>query len=76
MTNNEKELRCPVGPRRLFMKLKTEGVPPVFVDGTLLEVSCSDCARALRKEGRNVVRVLHRYTFLGQLYETEVIEDN
>lgn len=55
------------------MKLKMEGLPPVFTDGNLFEVSCSDCARALRKEGKEVTRVLHRFTFLGQLQESVVI---
>lgn len=69
------ELRCPNGPGdgRLFMKLLREGQGPVFTDGNLMEFSCGDCTRTLRKAGKQVTRVLHRYNFLGQMVESVVV---
>lgn len=56
----DSELRCPVNPSKLFMKLSR----PIITDGNLIEVACRDCRR---KRG---VRVLHRYNVLGDLVET------
>ena len=63
------ELRCPVHPRRLFMRI---GGPRV-VAGNLIEVACDDCRKDMRRNGAQVLRVLHRYNVLGDLVETEVI---
>lgn len=62
------EVRCPVGPQRLFLKLveASEELP-------ILELACGDCARRLKRQGLDVVRVLHRYTVSGELIETIVI---
>ncbi len=68
------EVRCPSDLRRLFTKLKSEGKKPLMVEGNLMEFACSDCARELRKSGRDVKRVLHRFSFLGDLVES-VIEE-
>lgn len=69
------DIRCPVGPKRLLAKMRNAGIPPSFdPDANVVEFSCSDCARALRKTGRDVGRVLHRYNFVGDLVES-VIQD-
>jgi hypothetical protein len=67
------EIRCPVGPQRLFAKLMAEGGKPKIVDGNLIEFSCPDCKRDLRRDGQVVDRVLHRYNLAGEHIETEVI---
>lgn len=73
----EVELRCPVGPRRLFAKLRVQGVQPVVTSENLLELGCQDCRRRHRSEGRVDVRfVLHRFNILGSLVETVLIYDD
>jgi hypothetical protein len=39
----------------------------------LLELACNDCARAARRAGDPVARVLHRVNILGELVETLVV---
>jgi len=58
------DVRCPVNPSRLFMRLKRD--PAVRIDpySNLIEVACRDCARPTGS------RVLHRYNILGELVET------
>jgi len=67
------DLRCPVGPRRLLAILRQEGKKPVYLEDNTVEFACSDCARAARREGRDVLRVLHRYNFIGELVDTEEV---
>jgi len=68
------EIRCPVGPRRLFLKMKSEGLTPEITSGNLIELSCTDCKRLLRvKHGLNCRRVLHRYDLAGELVETQLV---
>jgi len=67
------ELRCPVGPRRLFAKLRLSGVRPPVTQDNLIELSCQDCRRSLSRAGRAVSLVLHRYDIAGSLVETEVV---
>lgn len=70
----EVEIRCPVGPRRLFLKMLADGDKLVITDGNLLELACSDCKRLLRdKHGIHSSRVLHRYDLAGSLVETVII---
>ena len=64
------ELRCPVGPRKLLSKLLVSGKQPDNVAGNLIEFSCEDCRRILRKRGVRVAHVLHRYDLAGELVET------
>lgn len=67
------ELHCPVGPQRLFAKLRLAGSrPPVTLDN-LIEFSCQDCRRSLKRDGRAASLVLHRYNIIGELVENEVI---
>lgn len=62
------EIRCPVGFKKLFLRL--QGQPINYVEGVLMELACSDCARECRAQGRAVKRVLHRYNILGQHVST------
>lgn len=70
------ELRCPVGdPGRLFAKvLLDEDESHRVTSGNLLEVSCQNCRRKFRQEGRTDVDfVLHRFDILGRLVETVIV---
>ncbi len=64
------ELRCPVGPRRLFSKLRLAGQEPTFTVDNLIEFACTDCRKELRSRGVEASFVLHRYNFVGELIET------
>lgn len=68
------EIRCPIGPRRLLSKLLVAGEQPKHVEGNLIEFSCEDCKRTLRKkQDPTIVRVLHRYDLAGTLVETLIV---
>lgn len=72
---SEVEVRCPVGPRKLFTKLKLgEEFGRYVHPANLIEFTCSDCARRLSREQRRRLRVFHRYDFAGELVETTVTE--
>lgn len=67
------EIRCPVGPRRLFSKLLVSGEKPQVVEGNLIEFACDECKRTLRQQQTGqITRVLHRYNLAGELVETIV----
>jgi hypothetical protein len=66
----EFDVRCPNSPNRLFLKVVADGDKPVVTNGNLMELACSDCARARRKKGQGIFRVLHRYAINGELWET------
>lgn len=68
------EVRCPVGPRRLFAKFRLEGgVSPHITEDNLVEFACADCRKAVQEKRRTrITRVLHRYNFLGELVTTVV----
>lgn len=69
-----RELRCPVGPKRLLMKVLDSGGQPYVDPGSnLLELACSDCKRALRAQGRQVTLVVHRFNLIGELVESVVV---
>lgn len=70
MTATIVELRCPVGPRRLLAKMRSEGGTVHVTEGNLMEFACRDCAHAARQSGSTVRRVLHRFDFAGALVET------
>lgn len=71
----ETEIRCPIGPKRLFAKVISEGKRPHVTEVNLFEFSCDDCKRALRKRGEDIFRVLHRYDLGGEYVESEVLRD-
>ena len=67
------EIRCPVGPKRLFAKLRLEGgTTPRVTEENWVEFSCADCRKTLRTQGKIVSLVLHRFDFFGELAETVV----
>lgn len=66
------EVRCPVGPRKLFTKLKLGEEFGRYLPGNLIEFTCSDCARHISRERKARVRVYHRFNFIGELIETHV----
>lgn len=69
------DLRCPVGPRRLFAVMRQRGEQPSYIHpDNLIEFSCYDCRHAMTEHGRRVQRVLHRYSLDGKLVETLVID--
>ncbi len=70
----EVELRCPVGPRKLFAKLRLAGESATVTPENLIELSCQDCRRRLRNENRDVSLVLHRFDIIGDLIETVVVD--
>lgn len=70
---SEVEIRCPENFSRLFVKMKLAGESPTYVEGNLMEFACDDCKRMHRRAGDAVLRVLHRYNFLGELVETVVV---
>ena len=57
------EARCDKNPSKLMFKI---------VEGNLLEVACDDCKKRMRREGKQVKIVLHRYDVTGELIETEI----
>ncbi len=70
---SEIEVRCPVGPRKLFTKLKLgEESGRYLHPANLIEFTCRDCTKRLCRERHEVVRVFHRYNFIGELVETVV----
>ena len=66
------EIRCPVGPRRLLSKLRLQGKSLVITEGNLIEFSCDDCKRTMRKTEPEIHRVLHQYDLAGDLVQTIV----
>ena len=71
-----KEVRCPSGPRRLFMNMRLAGERPVVLHPeNWMEFSCYDCRRELERRGRHVKRVLHRYDLAGNFMGSRVVEE-
>ncbi len=68
----EVELRCPEGMRKLLGKAIHATAARPLPDG-VLELTCSNCARARRAAGTPCLRVLHRFNLLGELIATEVV---
>lgn len=68
------EVRCPVGPRKLFTKLKLGEETGGYLPNGLIEFSCSDCSKRLAREYGRRVRVFHRFNFIGELIETLTLE--
>lgn len=65
------EVRCPVGPQRLFTKLHLgEETARVVQPDNLIEFSCADCRGRISRERGEPVEVFHRYNFLGELVVT------
>jgi hypothetical protein len=66
------EVRCPVGPQKLFTKLKLGEEFAKYLPGNLIEFTCGDCARTISRERQEPVRVFHRFNFIGELIDTSI----
>lgn len=75
------EVRCPVPqrgcrPGKLFAVLMMSGQEPSYIHpDNLIEMACLDCKQELRRTGRVVRQVRHRYDFAGNLVDTILIEE-
>ena len=64
------EVRCPIGPQRLFTKLRLGEITYRYLmPDNVIEFLCSDCGRRLSTQERKVT-VFHRFNFAGELVET------
>lgn len=80
------DLRCPselpgrdgeCHPGKLLARLYAVGERPSWVyPDNLIELECSDCKVRLRRAGRRVARVLHRFDFAGQPAGTLVVDED
>lgn len=68
------EVRCPIGPQKLFTKLKLGEEFAKYLPGGLIEFTCSDCARTIGRQQNMRVRVYHRFNFIGELVSTSIEE--
>ena len=77
------ELRCPEPvrfrngeerPGHLFAVVRSNPQEPSYVQpGNLIELACWACRKRRCEAGEDVLRVLHRFDFAGQLVETLVV---
>ena len=78
------ELRCPEPVRfrsgeerqgHLFAVLRSSSPqePSYVQPGNLIELACWACRKRRREAGEDVLRVLHRFDFAGNLVETLVV---
>ncbi len=67
---NTVEVRCPVGPQKLFTKLKLGEEFGKYLPNNLIEFTCGDCARTLSRQQGGRYRVYHQFNFLGELIVT------
>ena len=70
------DLRCPIGPRKLLARLRSEGKKPSVVDGNLMELYCRDCSRDAKTTNEEVLHVLHRFDLIGDLVESVCVFRN
>ncbi len=67
------EVRCPVGPQRLFTKLRLGQTTARYIQpDNHIEFACGDCARTVRQATGEPAQVLHRFNFAGELVQTLV----
>jgi hypothetical protein len=66
------EVRCPVGPKKLFTKLKLGEEFGKYLPNNLIEFTCTDCAKTARRRQSDFVRVFHSFNFVGELIDTRV----
>lgn len=68
------DIRCPVDPRHLFLKLRLIEETRTEDAGNLIELACYECRKGLKAQGDlSIIRVLHRYDLTGTLVETEIV---
>jgi hypothetical protein len=80
------DLRCPSDlpgrdgachPGKLLARLRGTGQRPSWVQpDNLIELECSDCKAKMRRAGRRVARVLHRFDFAGEPAGTLVVDED
>lgn len=74
--SNLTEIRCPSGPRNLLAKMRADPDAVQRVGaGNLLELSCRDCTRHMRREMGNAgmstsFRIIHCFDFAGEFVES------
>lgn len=68
------EVRCPVGPQKLFFRVQLGEEYSQYVSPNLLEISCYDCSKSQTRTLGRKVRVVHRFNVIGELIETDVQE--
>lgn len=73
MTATIVEVRCPVGPRKLFTKLKLGEESGGYLPNGLIEFTCADCAKSVSRQQQRPMRVYHRFNFLGELIQTQAV---
>jgi hypothetical protein len=67
------DLRCPIGPRKLLGRIRSEGGHTPVVQG-LMELACRECRSVVEREkGIKPLQVLHCYNLLGELVTSEII---
>lgn len=71
---NVVEVRCPVGPKKLFTKLKLGEEFATYLPNNCLEFSCGDCGRSASRRLGYRVRVFHSFNFIGELVNTRTEE--
>jgi hypothetical protein len=70
------EIRCPVGPKKLFAKFRLEGgESPHVTEDNLIEFACYECKKTEKNRDPAVNQVFHRFNFFGELVETVVAID-
>ena len=74
----EVSLRCTRNPKRLFARMKLEGLRPAYYDATpegrnLIEFKCRDCEKLERRADPSVTEVFHRFNIIGEFEETEYV---
>lgn len=69
---NTVEVRCPVGPKKLFTKLKLGEEFGKYLPNNLIEFTCSDCSKRISRERNMRVRVFHRFNFIGELVNSHI----
>lgn len=78
------DLRCPEPdwrnghpyPGQLLARLRLAGEKPSYIQpDNLIEMPCDDCKYHLKKRGRRVRTVLHRYDLAGNWITTLIQED-
>lgn len=69
------EVRCPVGPQKLFTKLKLgQEFAKHLVESNLIEFTCHDCSKFMSRELGRAVQTYHRFNFVGELVQTRTEE--
>lgn len=64
------EIRCPGKFHKLFLVLRRDVMPQ---PGMYMEIACADCAKDVRKEVPETIRVLHYYDTAGNCVKTKLV---